>query len=404
MQKIAVVGVGPGAPHILTPQAAQALSGADQVFCAPRHRGLAAAKARLYPLSPLPQALSNMAKCRREGGRAAVLVSGDPGLFSLLNRLRAHFGGDALEVMPGVGALPFFAARLGESWQGAAILSGHGRPLSQGELVHAARRGRQTYVFLDETRSAQWLADTLAAWGLNHVRLAVGERLSYPDERIAEDAPSRIAQMAFGPLCLARIYNPAPETGPLAPGLPDSAFVRGSTPMTKQAVRALALAALELTQDALVWDVGAGTGSVSVECARQCPGGQVYAIEKSQEGASLIWANARQFLLPNLRLVHGCAPEALQGLPAPSHVFIGGSGGRMEAILAHLLSMPQSIRLAATAVTLESAGALMALGKDLARAQMQQVSVTPLEAAGSLHMFRAQNPVFLFSATKEATP
>lgn len=404
MEKILVVGAGPGSSRVVTAQAAQALQAADVVFAAPRHAHLAPSASRVRPLSPLAQALEEMAGQRAAGKRVAVLVSGDPGLFSLLEKLKERFGAQGIEAVPGIGAVPFFAARLGESWQGARILSAHGRALSEGVLVDAVRRSQLTYLFLDGERGADWVGGVLAAWGLDRVRLAVGERLSYPDERIVEAAPSSIARMDFAPLSIVRAFNPSPQLGSASAGLEDSAFVRGKVPMSKRSTRVLILAALQLTPDAVVWDVGAGTGSVSVECARQCPLGGVWAVERSEEGASLIALNAKKFQLPNLHLVKGQAPEAFYGLPAPSHVFVGGSGGRLADILTHLRGLPQRIRLAATAVTLESVEGLISMAESFSQVEIEQIAVTALEERGGSHMLRAQNPIFLFSATKEAVP
>jgi len=138
-----------------------------------------------------------------------------------------------------------------------------------------------------------------------------------------------------------------------------------------------------------------------VECARQCPEGTVCAIEREDEALSLIQRNAEKFFATNLSIVSGSAPDALSGLPSPTHVFLGGSGGEMCAILGHIEGLGVSVRLAATAVTLESAHFLCGRLSAWKSLEAVQVAVSRLERAGASHLFRAQNPVFLFSADWE---
>ena len=168
--------------------------------------------------------------------------------------------------------------------------------------------------------------------------------------------------------------------------------------MTKREIRAQIAAELNLPPDAVVWDIGAGTGSVTVECALQCPFGQVFPVERDPEALKLISENIRRFHLQNAEPVPGSAPEALDGLPSPTHVFLGGTGGRAAEILSLLESLGTPVRLCATAVTLESMQEYFALLRDQKDFSAVQIAVSRAEAAGSYHMLRAQNPVYVFSA------
>lgn len=161
------------------------------------------------------------------------------------------------------------------------------------------------------------MRESLNLGGLENARLFVGERLSYPDERTEAYDPDA----TYDPLCMAYIENDAPESGLPPVGLSDEAFIRGKTPMTKRDVRALVVSALHLKPNGVVWDIGAGTGSVSVECARQCPLGEVYAVEMKDEALDLIRRNAERFHALNLRVVPGRALEVLSALPAPDAGF-----------------------------------------------------------------------------------
>jgi len=395
--KVMVIGAGPGDPSFLTEQAVQGLAQADRVFAAKRHAGLAAPE-KYCPLEPFGESVREVERRWKLGERLAVLVSGDPGLFSLLPMLKRTLGNENVDVVPGISALQAMYGALGESWQGACILSGHGRPLSPGALLFDVERHFSTAIFCDSLHSPGWICDALLRGGLAQADVAVGEMLGYREERITRGSPAAIRKGRYHPLCMVRIQNPGWRAALPLSDLPDEDFIRGKTPMTKREVRALIVGALHLACDAVVWDIGAGTGSVSVACALQCPLGEVYAVEQSESACSLIEQNAEKLHAWNVRPVTGTAPEALQALPAPTHIFLGGSGGRAAEILRYIETLPAPFRLAATAVTMESAGLFTAPRKGWANVTLSHIAVTRIEPVGGVHMFRAQNPVFLLSA------
>lgn len=394
MSWIDIISAGPGDAKLLTIRAREALEAAETVFCAARHAALAGDESRIRPLTPFAEALEQMEACGREGRRIAVLVSGDAGLYSLLPTVTERFGRDAVCVYPGVSSLQAFCARLGIPWQDACILSAHGRELTPSALCRAVGTHRRTLLLMDGNHDPRWLRNTLKDGGLENVRITVGERISYPDERIGLYEEER----EYDPLAVALVENDRPAPPERTFALPDSAFIRGGTPMTKREIRAQIAAELNLPADAVVWDIGAGTGSVTVECALQCPLGQVYAVERDVEALELIEKNIRQFSLLNAEIISGTAPEALENLPAPTHVFLGGTGGKTAEILALLDRMPAPVRLCATAVTLESIREFTELLGERKGFSAVQIAVSRIEKAGAYHMLRAQNPVYLFSA------
>lgn len=396
-ERIWVIGVGPGGKEGMTEHAREAIRDAGCVYAARRHASLAPQE-RLRALEPLESAVEKIGVDWKSGRSVAVLVSGDAGLYSMLPLLRHAFGTENLRVIPGVSALQALCARLGETWQDARILSAHGRALSDGALAEEARTHASILLFCDAEHGPGWVADILVRAGLGDAEVAVGERLDSDAERIVRGAARDLLGARFDPLCVVRVRNarPGPDRPPI--GLDDAAFERGAVPMTKKEVRVLALAALRLGRDSVVWDVGAGTGSVSIECARQCPFGRVYAVERANEALALIERNARKFHAMNLEIVPGSAPEALTGLPAPTHVFLGGTGGALPQIVRALEKTGAPVRLVATAVTLESAWGLCEQTKGWQNVEMTQLSVARLEPVGVYRMFKAGNPVFLFSA------
>ena len=393
MNWIDVVSAGPGNEDLLTAQARRTLDEADAVFCADRTQTLVGNPAVCRHLTPFSKALEDMETLRAEGLRVAVLLSGDAGLYSMLPLLSERFGREALRVHPGVSSLQAFCARLGIPWQQARILSAHGKQLTPSALCHTVRSGRMTLLLLDAEHNPRWIRQSLKDGGLENADITVGERISYPDECIGpwEDRE-------YDPLSVALIENRTAGWTPRAFALPDDAFIRGKTPMTRREIRAQVAAELNLIPDAVIWDIGAGTGSVTVECALQCPFGRVYAVERDPDALKLIEENIRQFHLQNVDVVAGSAPKALENLPAPTHVFLGGTGGYAAEILALLEKLDTPVRLCGTAVTLESIRVFFDLLQKKKNFSAVQIAVSRAELMGGYHMLRAQNPVFVFSA------
>ena len=185
------------------------------------------------------------------------------------------------------------------------------------------------------------------------------------------------------------------------PGIPDSDFIRGDVPMTKEEIRVLSVCKLHLDPNSVVYDIGSGTGSVAVEIARLSPNITVYAVEVNDEGIGLINQNAANFGCKNIHAVHALAPDGLEKLPIPTHAFIGGSKGNLSSIIDALRKKNPKIRIVGTAVTLETVAEMQNALKNLSvsDADVVQVSVSRAEKIGSYHMLKANNPVFIYSFT-----
>lgn len=186
------------------------------------------------------------------------------------------------------------------------------------------------------------------------------------------------------------------------PGISDELFVRGNVPMTKEEVRVVTVAKARLMPGQVLWDIGAGTGSLSIEAALQVPGGFVYAVERSPEGIDLLESNKKAFGLDNLKIIEGLAPEILGSLPDPERVFVGGSGGHLAGILEYVYQrLCPGGRVIVNAVTLETAAnALLLLEKLFGSADAVQISAARVVKAGASHLFKAMNPVTVLSAEK----
>ena len=332
---------------------------------------------------------------------ACVLFSGDVGFYSganLLYQRLSEVQGLEVEAMPGVSSLSYLCARLQTPWQDAHVVSVHGRA---GNVAGAVQAHRKTFVLTGGQAKAQDVCADLVARGLGDVRVSAGERLSYPEERVVSGSAEELAAMTFADLTVLLVQNEAPiRRCESAPCLPDDALVRGRTPMTKEEVRELAVCKLRLRPDHVLWDVGAGTGSVSVEGALAVPEGQVFAIEKDEDALALLRANRDRFGLRNLHVVAGRAPEALVGLPAPDRVFIGGSSGDFKRILHAAIAANPNVRVVASCLTLETVSAALGAFADcgLGEADVVQVGVARGRKAGPYHLMMGLNPVYLFCA------
>ena len=201
------------------------------------------------------------------------------------------------------------------------------------------------------------------------------------------------------------VHNPDYDTF-VGRHLEDEELIRGKVPMTKSAVQAMAVAALKLQKDAVLYDIGAGTGSVSVEAALQDGSIRVYAVERNPEGIALIQENKRKWRTDQVEIVEGNAPEAISDLPAPTHVFIGGSGSRLKEIVETCLSKNSSVRIVLTAVSMETIREMTELLQDSRweTAEVMQIQASGSRKMGAYHLMTAQNPVWMavFQGRKEA--
>jgi precorrin-6Y C5,15-methyltransferase (decarboxylating) len=410
--KLCVVSLGPGSGECLTPAAGRALRTADCLFVTERHVPLTEGHGNVVVMDGLEDALERM-EAELERGSVAVAVSGDGGIFSLLPRLRKRFPDREISVVPGVSSLQSLCAALGETWDDAEITSVHGRAVSPSKIAGLVAHNEKTVFFCGPDRHPAWICRLLSERGLD-VKVAVGERLSYPDERVTRGRPAELTQRIFDPLSLVWVRNPEPL--PLFSNRPeDVEFLRSQAPdvkvpMTCEEVRTIILDRLRPSPDSILWDIGAGTGSVAVACARLCPFGEVHALERLPEAVDLLRANKAKFRSYNLFIHEGSAPEALANLPSPTHVFIGGSGGGLRQILEHVQGRGEGIRVVVSGVTLGTiCAAFEALeGPGFRHRDAVQISVSrgkPLGGkllGGSLLggnvVMTAQNPVTLLSA------
>lgn len=393
---VTLIGMGSGQPENLTLQGLAALRQADLILGARRllavlPAGCTENRAAAYRPDEVAELLQT------SGAENAVLIySGDTGFYSgassMMEKLEAL--GVRARVLPGLSSIQLLAAALGRPWQGWNLVSAHGRTC---DPVAECMQGRPTFFLTGGSEDPATLCAQLAAEGFGDVQGVVGQCLGTPEEKIFRGSVKELAAGRFNSLSVLLVE--AAEVLPRrAPGLPDEAFERGDVPMTKQEVRAAVLAKLAVRPEDILWDVGAGTGSVSVELALAAPRGRVYAVECRPEGCALIKANREKFRTRNLVLVEGLAPAALSDLPAPDAVFIGGSKGSLAAIVDTALDKNPDARICVSAIALETlSAAVAALTAKGRTVQVSQIAVSRAKAVGGLHLMMAQNPIYLIT-------
>lgn len=393
---VTLIGMGSGQPENLTLQGLAALRQADLILGARRllavlPAGCTEDRAAAYRPDEVAELLQT------SGAENAVLVySGDTGFYSgassMMEKLEAL--GVRARVLPGLSSIQLLAAALGRPWQGWNLVSAHGRTC---DPVAECMQGRPTFFLTGGSEDPATLCAQLEAEGFGDVQGVVGQCLGTPEEKLFRGSVKELAAGRFNSLSVLLVE--AVEGLPRrAPGLPDEAFERGDVPMTKQEVRAAVLAKLAVRPEDILWDVGAGTGSVSVELALAAPRGRVYAVECRPEGCALIKANREKFRTRNLVLVEGLAPDALSDLPAPDAVFIGGSKGSLAAIVDAALDKNPDARICVSAIALETlSAAVAALTAKGRTVQVSQIAVSRAKAVGGLHLMMAQNPIYLIT-------
>ena len=396
--EVFIAGIGPGSEALQTQEVRAAIRRADCLIGARRMLDAVAGPQQLAIDAIAPETIASHIAQHPECGVFCVVMSGDTGFYSGTKKLLPLLRDCRVRVLPGLSSMSYLCARVGVSYEDAVPVSLHGRDF---DIAREVRRRRKVFTLVGGDGGMQALCERLTQAGLGHVRIAVGERLSYPDEAITRGTAQELRSHTFDKLSAALIENDTPNEI-VTPGLPDEAFLRNLepgklVPMTKSEVRSVCLSKLQLTPNAVCWDVGAGTGSVSIEMARLCADGTVYAIEKNERALALLEKNKEAFSASNMQIIPGPAPEACRALPAPTHAFLGGTFGSVRDILALLLEKNPHVRIVATAVTLESVSALSSCMADFEIAECVSVQVSKAAQLGQYHLMQAQNPVYVFT-------
>ncbi len=394
---VTILGTGTGSEGMMTFETDKACREAELIIGAKRLTESLARYKKPCENAILPGEIAEIVK-NTSAKRIVVAMSGDTGFYSGTKKLLPLLAEENVRVLPGISSVVYFCSRIGASWDDALLISTHGRSCN---YIAKIRKDPKVIALTGGETDAAALIETLCENGLGGVKVTVGADLSYETESIVSGTAQELCGKKFPPLAVLHVENPRAARHSTVCGLPDEAFIRADVPMTKQEVRAVTLAKLMLTKNAVCWDVGAGTGSVSLEMAECCEDGMVYAVEQKENACELIEKNKLHLGITNVKVVPGTAPEALETLPAPTHVFIGGSSGNQKEIFECILQKNPNARVVINTVTAESFAEVVDCLKAL---PVRDVDILQLSAArgrklGRYHLMTAQNPVFIISFT-----
>ena len=417
--EICLAGIGMGSKDGQTQEVQHAIETADILLGAERMIERYSAKIEKRPyymadqiLPYLEQLQKNGLTAQKDPLRVTVLFSGDTGFYSgcrkLYVALQETIAAGALNarvrILPGISSVVSLAARVGESYEDAAILSMHGKKLNR--LSATVESHEKVFLLTSGSEDIRKIGRLLAEAGLTDCEVIVGYQMSYPEESIRILTPGQCEEITEEGLYTCLIRNPHWQPERLTHGRADICFLRDAkTPMTKEEVREVSICKLHLTQNAVVYDIGSGTGSVAIEIAGVPGGVQVYAIERKPEAVELLRKNREQFHMDNIQIIEAPAPEGLEELPVPTHAFIGGSGGRLPDILQTLYRKNPHMRIVINAISMETIAELKEVLDTfpVEEEEILQMQVSRVKKLGGYHLPQAENPVWICSFTFRET-
>ncbi|HVJ48299.1 precorrin-6y C5,15-methyltransferase (decarboxylating) subunit CbiE [Desulfitobacterium sp.] len=416
---IKVIGIGPGNRAWLPPAIDEIVASCEVLFGGKR-------ALELFPdfngpsdtlSGKLSDSVHKIRLALAEKKQVGVLVSGDPGFYSFLPMLKREFPETQIIVYPGISSMQFAFARAGMPWQEAEFFSVHGRPLSRLPLTFQ----KPLAILTGGENTPQEIAAYYKEHGLS-LKISVGNLLSYPEEEWYTTDVQTLAQekKAYNHAVVilypssvkneenltenksADIREEVQVSENWSLGIPDEEFIRGKVPLTKAEIRVQVLAKAKIRETDKILDVGAGTGSLSIEAARLARRGLIFAVEEDSEAQELILLNQAKFGITNLQLIRGTAPQTFERIPQVDVCLIGGSNGRLKEIL-EKAPLRSGGRLVLTAVTLETVGRGLELLKEQAYEEIDVISIQAVRWKGikDFHMAQAMNPVFIISARKK---
>lgn len=417
MPKIFVIGIG---YKPLDRNAGRALSQAEVVLASnrllevfERYENYAAVSSRIMAINNVDATIEYIRE-NFENKAICLLASGDPLFFGIGRRVIREFGKDAVVILPDLSSMQLAFSRIGEPWDSALLMSLHGGPdpakrrrleYELSDIPHLLANHKKIGILTDKQNNPAVIASELVNSKTADTTMFVCERLGYDDEKIISGTPDKIASMTFAEpnvtILLSRSDDKTSHEFSRL-GLDESEIIHSRGLITKDEVRAATLHKLRLPQSGIFWDIGAGSGSVSIEAARLCPALKIFTVEKDDEQAENISKNILRHGIKNIGIIRGEAPEALTGLPAPRRVFIGGAGKGLRGII-ELISKRMTkgiVVLNATKIeTLNEAST--ALRDSGFSADVSQISVSRSKPIGDGNYLSAINPIFVIRGVLE---
>ena len=400
--RVNIVGIGPGNPDLLTGEARQAIAASNILLGDKRMLSAFADSSKTVYDTIKTSAIAEVAaKADPAKDVLAVLVSGDVGFFSLAKTISGKLPDCECVRYCGISSLVYFASKLQLSWDDAKIVSMHGRDQN---LVAAVAQNKKVFSLTGGDHSPQALCKQLCEHGLGQVLVYVGENLSYAEEKITQGTAEEISALSFPSLSVMMLINDEANCfEPTVHGLADDLFMRSKVPMTKQEVRSVSMSKLMPKATDVIYDIGAGTGSCSVELALIAKQGKVWAFERNPVAVELLGKNKELFGLTNLDVIAGEALANIKTMPAPDCVFVGGSGGDLCEMLDVIYAKNSKCRIVINAITVETLAQVAAYYKEHPDYSLEIVNVFVARSKklGSYNLMMAQNPVYVMTALKK---
>ena len=415
LPQIFLAGIGMGSSESMTVEVQHVIREADILLGA--ERMIADYEPRIekkpyYLAKQIVPYIKEMLR-QKEVQKIVILFSGDSGFYSGCQKLICALNEEIacgniqadVQVLPGISSISYLVACLGESYQDAVLSSIHGKDTTssrwKSEILEAVCANEKVFLLLSGSHDVKKLGALLTEANMEHCTIYLGYRLSYPDQCIQKYTPEECMKLEDAGLYTCMIKNPYPVRKRLSYGTADSEFLRDAVPMTKEEVREVSISKLKLHEQAVVYDVGSGSGSVAVEIAGISHNIQVYAIERKPEAVSLIRKNQEKFHAYNMDIIEAYAPDGLESLPVPTHAFLGGTGGKLKEILDCLYRKNSHMRIVINAVTLETISEIREVLAHfpVTDESMVQLQVSRTRKAGSYHLIQAENPVWICAFT-----
>jgi precorrin-6Y C5,15-methyltransferase (decarboxylating) len=352
--------------------------------------------------------------------KIALLAAGDPMFFGIGRLAIERFGQDAVEVYPDLSSMQVAFSRVRETSNNALLMSLHGGPDPEkrrkmeheiSEVPGLLERHGKIAILTDKVNSPEKIAETIfrrsaVSSQRSAVKIYVCEKLGYDDEKITSGTPEEISKKTFEHPNIVIIKRTTEPVGArrclaLAFGLREDEIGHSKGLITKDEVRAVTLHKLRLPREGVFWDIGAGSGSVSIEAARLCPGLNVISIEKNGEQINYINGNREKFGIVNLKVVEGLAPDGLDDLPSPDRVFIGGSANKLDSIVKAAAGKMDAGIIVVNATTIETLNeAVQSLEKNSFGVSISEVSISRSKKIKDKRHMSALNPIFIVTGEK----
>ena len=406
--EIILAGIGMGTNKNMTREVQDAIQDADILLGAERMLACYEPRIEKRPYYQEKQIIPYLKEMQEknifmESRKVVILFSGDSGFYSgcqsLYEALQVEIKDQRLQAtiqtIPGISSVAYLASCIGESYQYAAIYSMHGKKLLN--LASRIKKEEKTYLLMSGVTDVNRLGEALLQAGMQECKIVAGYQLSYPQQQIRILTPKECCLVKEEGLYTCLVKNPNAICRKLTHGMADDGFIRDKVPMTKEEIREVSICKLRLCKNAIVYDIGSGTGSVAVEIASLSDDIKVYAIEQKEVAVSLIEKNKNKCLLENIEVIRGQAPEGFCNLPIPTHVFIGGSGGKLKDILSSLYQLNPTMRIVINAISMETISEISELLSyyKIEEEEIVQLQVNRTKQVGRYRLMQAENPVWI---------